>query len=182
VAIADCRLCHLRNQGLRVTQKQVPHLAAVLKPILQALSDQAVCVASILDDGSARCGLAARVQGDADEPFVADYRDLVGRAVFHFVQEVDEARNRKADMSNRIARIVHDLAERHRYELQARVDARAPRQTAQRAGGPLSGEGDNGAEVGTVALQIDRSRPARADGSSVRLSRRIVRLSRASTR
>jgi fructose-1-phosphate kinase PfkB-like protein len=59
MAIADRCLCHLGDQGLRVTQKQILQLAAAIELILQALRDQAVCVAGALHDGVSKTAYAS---------------------------------------------------------------------------------------------------------------------------
>jgi len=127
MAIAHRGLGHLRDQGLRIAQKQELQLAVAMELILEMLSDQTVGVAGALHDRPARGDFTAHEQRDADEAFVADDRDFRRRAVCQHIQQRNDAVGRKINMAQDIAGLVQNLAERHRDEPQVRVESFALR-------------------------------------------------------
>src|SRR5579863_5643794 len=94
-----------------------------MKLILQTLSDHSIGVAGTLYDCAARRSLPAHEQRDADETFVAHHGDLRRGTVRQHIQQRDDRVDRKIDVAQDIARLIQNLAERHRYELQVRIDA-----------------------------------------------------------
>jgi len=50
MAIAHCGLCHLRDQGLRIAQKQQLHLPISMELFLELPTDRTVSVAGALHD------------------------------------------------------------------------------------------------------------------------------------
>ena len=87
MAIAHGRLCHLRDQGLRVAQQQPLQRAVPVKLVLEALAAQSIGVPGTLHDRAVRRRLAAHEQRDADQALVAHYRDLRRRAVVQHVEQ-----------------------------------------------------------------------------------------------
>ena len=125
MAIAHGGLRHLRDQRLRVAQQQDLHAPVAMELVLEPLAHQPVSVAGALDDRPARRRLAPHEQGDPDDAFVADHRNLRGRAVLHHVQERDDRIGWKVDMALHIAGLVQHFAEWHGNESQMRIEALA---------------------------------------------------------
>jgi hypothetical protein len=67
--------------------------------------------------------LAAHEQGDAHRTIVADDRDPRRSAVFHDMEQRNEAVGRKIHMPLRAALFVDSPPERHRHKLQVRQQA-----------------------------------------------------------
>src|SRR5579863_1950672 len=121
MAIAHCGLGHLRDQGLRVAQKQKLHRPISMELVLELLSDQPVSVTGALHDRTTGGSFTAHEQRDADEAFVANYRDFRRRAVCEYVQQGYDGVGREIDVTEGIAGLIQDFAEWHRDELQVRI-------------------------------------------------------------
>jgi hypothetical protein len=87
VTIADRRLRHLRDQRLGVAQQQQLHRPTAHELALQQRRREPVRPALALHDRAAGGRLATHEQRDADQPVVADDRDLGGRTVGEHVQQ-----------------------------------------------------------------------------------------------
>ena len=85
--IAHGGLRHLREQRLRVTQQQVLHGPTANEFLLEALATQLVSMARTLHHCAVRRRFTTHEERDANDAFVADYRDLSGGAVRQHVQE-----------------------------------------------------------------------------------------------
>src|SRR5579863_10520 len=122
MAIADCCLCHLRDQRLGVAQQQAQERAGPPKLIFQQLGPQAIPVPGALHDRAAGGGLTAHEQGDAEDPLITDDRNFCRRTVFHNVEQRNDGGRRKIHIAQLDARLVEDIAEFQRHELQMRGD------------------------------------------------------------
>ncbi len=118
--VAHGGLCHLGEQGLRVAQQDVQHLAVPLELLLESYARQTVCGTGALHDCAVGGGFASHEQRDTDRAVVPHDGDFRGRAVFHHVQERDDGVGRKIDVAQDIAGLVQHHAKGHRYELQVR--------------------------------------------------------------
>src|ERR1700687_697449 len=127
MAVADCSLGHLREQRLRVTQQQNLHLTVAMKLVLEFLAEQPVSITGALYDRAVRGRFAAHEQRDSNETLVSYYGDFRGRAGFHHVQKRYDRVGGKIDVAQDIARLVQNLAERHLYKLQVRIQSLARR-------------------------------------------------------
>src|SRR5690348_2802208 len=121
MAIANSGLRHLRNERLCVAQKQELHFAIAMELILEALSDETVTVSCTLHDRPTRGGFAAHEQRYADEAVIAYHRNLRRGAVVEYIQQRYDGVGWEIDMTQEVAGLVQNLAERHGDEPQVRV-------------------------------------------------------------
>ncbi|MNV60478.1 hypothetical protein D3C71_1529410 [compost metagenome] len=111
VTIAHRRLRHLGQERLGVAQHQVQHVAVQIEFAFEQLPFQAVGMASTLHQGAAGGAFAPHEQGHPDQPLVAHHGDLRRGAVFHHIEQGDDAVDGEIDMAQGVARFVQDLAQ-----------------------------------------------------------------------
>src|ERR1051326_8435932 len=119
VPVADRGLSHLRDQCLRVAQQKQPR-GVSLKLIFEFLSGQAVRMASALHERPTRRAFTAHEKSNTDEALVAYHRDFCRGAILHYVKQRHDCIRWKVNMTQRIAGLVQDLAERHGHQFELR--------------------------------------------------------------
>lgn len=111
VAVADRSLRHLQNQGLDITQQQLPQLTVtVIEFSLEWLGTHAQGIACALDEHAARRTVAAENHGDADDAVIADDRNLRRVSVLRRINPGYDAVAGEVDPLDRIARLIQTFS------------------------------------------------------------------------
>ena len=121
--IANGGLRHLRQQGLRVTQQQMLHGAAMIEFLLEQIARQLVGIACALHDRTARRRFTAHEKRNTDDAFVANHCDFSGCAIRHQVQERNDGGRREIHVPQLAARFVQHISQRQRHEPQTGLQA-----------------------------------------------------------
>jgi len=79
--------------------------------------------AGALHDGAARSRLTTHEERNSYNPLIAADRDLGRRAIFHHIQQREDAIRREVNVPHLVAGLVQDMAERHRRYHYAFADA-----------------------------------------------------------
>ena len=95
VPIADGRLAHLDDQGLRIAQQDLWQHAAAVERLPQRGRIQAIALSRALNHCPARARAAAHVQGRPDDAFMADDGYLRRVTVAGHIEQRDDGGCRK---------------------------------------------------------------------------------------
>jgi len=118
--VTHCRLCHLRQQSLGITEQETLHRTCAIELVFQKVTLQPIGMASTLHNSPARRGFSPHKQGDADDSFVSDHGDFGRRAIFHDAQKGYDRVGREIDMTHLRVWLVNHVTKHQRYQFQMR--------------------------------------------------------------